>query len=201
MMLAGGPVLWILVAMAVLATVVFFERFFELRSARINFSDFVKGVVNVLDHGSDDEALAICEETSAPVAAIVAMAVRHRHAPARVLREAVDSQGRAEIGRLDRRLASLAILGQISPAIGLFGTVIGFIRTLLLANSEAVVSRPELFQSATGALVSTAAGLAVAIMISVMYGMLRIRLDRLVVDLEAAASQIVGAIATSEARK
>jgi len=199
MTFAAGPVFWILVAMAAVAVVIFFERFFELRRARIDFADFVKGVVNILDRGGDDEALAICEETTAPVAAIVAAAVRQRHAPARVLREAVDSQGRAEVGRLDRRLASLAIIGQIAPAVGLFGTVVGFIRTLLVANSAAVVSRPELLTAATGALVSAAAGLAVAICVSVMYGMLRIRLDRLVVDLEAAASQIVGYIATMSA--
>jgi len=201
MTFSAGPVFWILVAMAVVSVLVFFERFFELRRARIDFADFVKGVVNVLDRGGDDEALTICEETTAPVAAIVATAVRQRHAPARVLREAVDTQGRAEIGRLDRRLASLAIIGQVAPAVGLFGTFVGFIRTLIVANSEALVSRPELFAAAIGALVSAAMGIGVAVMVSVMYGMLRIRLDRLVVDLEAAASQIVGHIATTEVRK
>lgn len=201
MMFSAGLVFWILVVMAVAAIVVFFERFFELRRARIDFADFVKGVVNVIDRGGDDEALTICEETTAPVAAVVATAVRQRHAPARVLREAVDAQGRAEIGRLDRRLSSLAIVGQVSPAVGLLGTVIGFIRTLTVANSSVLVSRPELFSAATGALVSAAMGLGVAIMVSVMYGMLRVRLDRLVVDLEAAASQILGYIATTEVRK
>jgi len=201
MIIEAGLVFWILVAMAVVAVVIFFERFFDLRRARIDFADFIKGVVNVLERGSDEEALVICEETTAPVAAIVATAVRQRHAPARVLREAVDAQGRAEVGRLDRRLASLAIIGQVAPAVGLLGTVIGFIRTLLAANAGAVVSRPELFSAATGALVSTAAGLSVAICAAVMYGMLRIRLDRLVVDLEAAASQIVGYIATAEVKK
>lgn len=201
MISSPGPVFWMLVAMAVIALFIFLERFFGLRRARIDFADFIKGVVNVLDRGGDDEALAICEETTAPVAAIVATAVRQRHAPARVLREAVDSQGRAEIGRLDRRLAALAILGQIAPAVGLFGTVVGFIRTLLVANAEAVVSRPELFTAATGALVPAAAGLAVSTVIAIMYGVLRIRLDRLVVDLEAAASQIIGYIATSEVKK
>jgi len=201
MMFSTGPVFWILVSMAVVAVVIFFERFFELRRARIDGADFVKGVVNVMSRGGDDEALAICEETTAPVAAIVATAVRQRLAPARVLREAVDTQGRAEVGRLDRRLASLAIIGQVAPAVGLFGTVVGFIRALVAANSESLVSRPELLSVSIGALTSAAAGLGVAILVSVMYGMLRIRLDRLVVELEAAASQIVGYIATSEVRK
>lgn len=201
MSVSYGAIFWILVAMAGASVILFLERFFDLRRARIDFADFVKGVVNVLDRGGEDEALAICEETTAPVATVVATAVRQRHAPARVLREAVDSQGRAEVSRLDRRLASLAILGQIAPALGLLGTIIGFIRTLMVANSAAIVSRPELFAAATGALLSAAAGLAVAICISVMYGVLRIRLDRLVVDLEAAASQIIGYIARTEVKK
>jgi len=201
MSVSYGAIFWILVAMAGASVILFLERFFDLRRARIDFADFVKGVVNVLDRGGEDEALAICEETTAPVAAVVATAVRQRHAPARVLREAVDSQGRAEVSRLDRRLAALAILGQVAPALGLLGTIIGFIRTLMVANSAAIVSRPELFAAATGALLSAAAGLAVAICISVMYGVLRIRLDRLVVDLEAAASQIIGYIARTEVKK
>jgi len=201
MMASSGAIFWILIVLAVASVILFLGRFFGLRRARIDFADFVKGVVNVLERGGDDEALAICEETTAPVAAIVAMAVRQRHAPARVLREAVDSQGRAEVSRLDRRLAALAILGQIAPALGLLGTIIGFIRTLMMANSGALVSRPELFSAAAGALLSAAAGLAVAICISVMYGVLRIRLDRLVVDLEAAASQIIGYIAMAEVKK
>lgn len=201
MSVSYGAIFWILVAMAGASVILFLERFFDLRRARIDFADFVKGVVNVLDRGGEDEALAICEETTAPVAAVVATAVRQRHAPARVLREAVDSQGRAEVSRLDRRLAALAILGQVAPALGLLGTIIGFIRTLMVANSGAIVSRPELFAAATGALLSAAAGLAVAICISVMYGVLRIRLDRLVVDLEAAASQIIGYIARTEVKK
>ena len=134
MTISGGPVFWLLVALAIAAVVIFFERFFELRRVQIDWQDFVKGVVNVLAGGNAEEALAICEDTAVPVAAVVATAIRHRDAGARVLREAVDSQGRAEIGRLDRRLASLAIIGQIAPLLGLLGTIIGFVKTVLLAQ-------------------------------------------------------------------
>lgn len=197
----GGPVFWILAVLAVLALYIFFERLLELRRAQIDWKDFVNGVINVLGSGNEEEALAICEDTGVPVANVVATAIRHRHGSARVLREAVDSSGRAETGRLDRRLASLAIIGQVAPALGLLGTIIGFIRTLLLVNSQAIVSRADLLTAAMEALVSAAVGLAVAIPVAAMYGMLRIRMDRLVVELEAAASSIVGYISTQEARK
>ena len=120
---------------------------------------------------------------------------------ARVLKESVDSQGRAEISRLDRRLAALAIIGQISPLIGLLGTIIGFIKTVLLVNSQELVARADLLNSSMEALLSAALGLGVAIPVAVMYGVLRVRMERIVVEMEAAASQITGYIATREAKK
>ena len=119
MMFAGGPVFWILVVLALVAAVTYFERLLDLRRAQIDYQDFLKGVINVLDAGNDDEALSICDDTPAPVAQVVATAIRNRAGSARVLREAVDSQGRAEVGRLDRTVVELEaaasqILGYIS---------------------------------------------------------------------------------------
>lgn len=191
-MIFTGPVFWILVLLAVISVAVYFGRMIELRRAQIDYQDFLKGVINVLGSGSDEEALSICEDTLAPVAQVVATAIRHRNGSERIMREAVDSKGRAEIGRLDRRLATLAIIAQIAPAIGLFGTIVGFIRTVLAANAQTIVSRADLLNGSMEALVSAALGLGVAIPVTIMYGSLRVRLDRTVVELEAAASQIVG---------
>lgn len=198
MTITGGGVFWILLALAVAAVVVYFERFFELRRAQIDWQDFIKGVVNVLSRGNADEALAICEDTAVPVANVVATAIRHRDGGARALREAVDAQGRAEVGRLDRRLASLAIMGQIAPLLGLLGAVIGLIKAVMLVNSDVIVTKAALMSSAMEALVPAALGLAVAIPIAVMHGSLRIRMDRIVVELEAAATSIVGFVTSGE---
>ena len=188
----GGPMFWVLVALAALAVIAYFDRMIDLRRARIDYEDFLKGVFNVLDSGNDEEALSICEDVSAPVARVVATAIRHRNGSARILRESVDSQGRAEVGRLDRRLATLAIIAQVSPAVGLLGTVIGFIKAVLAANSQELVSRADLLGGSMEALVSAAAGLFLGVMATVMYGSLRVRLERTVVELEAAASQVIG---------
>lgn len=200
MTMTGGGVFWILLALAVAAIVVFFERFFELRRAQIDWQDFIKGVVNVLSRGNTDEALAICEDTAVPVANVVATAIRHRGAGARALREAVDAQGRAEVGRLDRRLASLAIMGQIAPLLGLLGAVIGLVKAVMLVNSDAIVTKAALMTVSMEALVPAALGLGVAIPIAVMHGSLRIRMDRIVVELEAAATSIVDYV-TAEAQQ
>ncbi len=192
MIFVGGVVFWFLIALSAVALFTYFERFFELRRAQIDYQDFLKGVINVLESGNADEALAICEDTAVPVAQVVAAAIRNRDGGVQRVRDFVDSQGRAEVGRLDRRLAALAIIGQIAPLLGLLGTIIGFIKVVRAANSAELVSRAELLTGSMEALVAAAFGLAVAISVSVMYGSLRVRLDRTVVELEAAASQIVG---------
>ena len=201
MTITGGPVFWILLVMGVAALVVFLERLLELRRAQIDWQDFVNGVINVLNAGNEEEALAICEETGVPVANVVATAIRQRRAPARVLGEAVDSQGRAETARLDRRLAVLAIIGQVAPLVGLLGTIVGFVKAVALVNTGVLVARSSLMNAAMEALVSAALGLVVAIPVSVMYGLLSVRMNRLVVELEAAASRVLGYIAMQEVAK
>lgn len=201
MTVAGGPVFWILALMALVAIITYIDRVIDLRRARIDYRDFLKGVFNVLDSGNDDEALSICEDVGAPVAQVVATAIRHRNGSARILRESVDSQGRAEVGRLDRRLATLAIIAQISPAVGLIGTIIGFIKAVLAANSQELVSRADLLGGSMEALMSAVIGLFVGVMATVMYGSLRVRLERTVVELEAAASQMIGYLSAAKEKE
>jgi biopolymer transport protein ExbB len=191
----------LLAVIADAAVVIFLERFLELRRAHVDWQYFVDGVLNVLERGNVDEALANCDDTAVPVANIVATAIRHRDSSARVLKESVDAQGRAEVGRLNRRLAALAIIGQISPLLGLLGTVIGFIDTVKLANNAALVVRADLLSASMDALVPAALGLSVAIAVVVMYGSLCVRLDRIAADLEASASHVVGYFAARKEKE
>ena len=191
----GGPVFWLLIALGVTSVFLFFNRLIALRSAQIDYADFVRGVGNVLAQDNPDEALALCDETPAPVARIVAAAVRHRTGSARVLREAVDTTGRAEVGRFERRLALLAIIAQSAPLLGLLGTIVGMARVVLAVGGQALVTRADLIGGAMQTLSAAAAGIVVAVSVQVMYGILRVRLDRLTADLEAAASEILGILA------
>ena len=201
MTVTGSPIFWLLIALAFAAVARFFERLTALRRAQIDWQDFIKGVVNVLSSGNVEEALAICEDTSVPVANVVATAIRHREGSLRSLREAVDAQGRAEIGRLDRRLASLAIIGQVAPMLGLLGAIVGLVKTVKLADAAVLVSRADFLNASMDALLVAALGLAVAIPVSIMHGALRIRMDRLTLELEAAATSIVGYVTSGEGSK
>ena len=124
MIMQAGPVFWLILALGIAAATVFFERLLKLRRAQIDSSDFLKGVCNVLEKKNVEEAMMICEETPGPVAAVVLTAIRHRQGSREAIREAVDNTGRAEISRLERRLASLAITCQIAPLLGLVFLVV-----------------------------------------------------------------------------
>jgi biopolymer transport protein ExbB len=192
MMMQGGPVFWLIVFLGVAAVFVFFERLLHLRRAQIDYGDFLKGVCNVLENGNLDEAMMICEDTPGPVAAVVLTAVRHRQGTREAIREAVDNTGRAEISRLERRLASLAITCQIAPLLGLLGTLLGVIQVILVVNEQApVVQNTNLTYGLMQAVVTTVAGLMVAVPCHVMYAMLMVRVERIVLDMEASASEIV----------
>lgn len=191
LLIAKEPVFWLLIALGIAAVVVYFERLLELRRSQIDWQDFVNGATNILDQGNIEEALSICEDTPAPVANIVATAIRNREASERSLKEAVDSQKRAESSRLARRLSVLSTIGEIAPILGLFGTILGFIKAIMLVEGQEVVARVDLMNATLSALVSTALGLGVMIPVLVMSAQLRNRMNRIVGGIDAAAIQIV----------
>lgn len=190
-LIAKEPVLWLLVALAISAVVVYFERLLELRRSQIDWQDFVNGTTNILEQGNVEEALSICEDTQAPVANIIATAIRNREASERILKEAVDSQKRIESSRLARRLSILSTIGEIAPILGLFGTILGFIKAIMLVEGQEVVARADFMNVTLAALVSTALGLGVMIPVLVMSAQLRNRMNRIVNGIDAAAIQIV----------
>lgn len=189
--MTGGPVFVLLAVSGCVSVAVFLVRMAGLRRAQIDYADFIRGIANILSRGNVDEALALCEETPAPVARIVAAAIRHRDGSARVLRNVVDATGRAEVGRLERRLALLAIIAQAAPLMGLLGTVLGMSRLAIVFREAVLVTRADLLSGALQCLTVTAAGLVVAVTVQAMYGVLHVRLERVVSDMEAAASEIL----------
>ena len=191
---AGGFVFWIIAASGATAVLLFVSRWFALRRARVAYGDFIAGVTNVLSKGNENEALAICDDSPGPLSAIVAAAVRNRRGSPESLREAVDATGRAEIGRLDRRIAPLAAV------LGLLGTVLGLVDTARLLNSAELVSSADVMGSVVSTLATAGAGLVVSIPVQLMHEILRSRLDRITSDLEASASRIVAFLLAPEGK-
>ncbi|NLL82630.1 MAG: MotA/TolQ/ExbB proton channel family protein [Lentisphaerae bacterium] len=188
----GGVVLWVILALGVVELGVFFERLLHMRRASINYADFLKGIRTILARGNISEAAAICEDTPGPVAALVRVALEHRHESRRLMREAVDSTGRAELVRLERRISVVATITYTAPLLGLLGTVLGIAESAVAIRAQVpLVDVVHVTNGLLKALTTTAAGLLVAAPGYAMYNLLITRIDRIALDMESAATEIV----------
>lgn len=191
----GGVVLWIILAAGLAALFVFIERGLHLHRARIKSDDFLKGIFNILAKGNIREALTICEETPGPIAYIVKTAIIHRDEQKDAVKQAVDEASLAEISRMERRLVVVATVAQMAPLLGLLGTVLGMTKFLMVMKVQApLVQSADVVVSLMGALITTAAGLMVAIPCYAAFNLLVIKIDRIVLDMERAGSEIIAYI-------
>lgn len=189
--MAGGPIAWIITAMTLLAIGMFLERMFHLRRARIVFRDFIKGVFNILEKGGADEALSLCDDTPGPIARLMHTAIMHRDRGIGEISSELESVGRIEIARMERRLAMISTIAQLAPCLGLLGTLMGILQTVNTINS----SVPEIVSTdITGGVVTAVTtsifGLVSAIVCHAFYNMLVVRIDRIVQEMAEAASDI-----------
>lgn len=197
----GGPVLWICMGCGVVAFVVFVERALALHRARIRADDFLKGIFNILRRQNVNEALAICEETPGPVAYIVKTAILHRHDDKDSVRAAVDDTSLSEISRMERRLVVIATVAQIAPLLGLLGTVLGMMKALIVMQSQGqLVQSADIMGGVIQALAATAAGLMVAVPCYVAFNMLVVKIDRIVLDMERAGSEVIAFLFSQDFR-
>jgi len=188
----GGPVFWVIVFTGLASVAVFLERLLHLRRARIHYADFLEGVFNILAKGNVREAQALCDEAPGPVAHLMRMAITNRDEPREVLRQVLDNAGHAEISRMERRLGVLATIVQIAPLLGLLGSLLGVLETVLVLRSQApLVQSVDVTGGLVRALIASIAGLMVAVPAHAMFNLLAIRIDRIVLDMEQASSDIL----------
>lgn len=188
----GGPVFWVIVFTGLASVAVFLERLLHLRRARIHYADFLEGVFNILAKGNVREAQALCDEAPGPVAHLMRMAITNRDEPREVLRQMLDNAGHAEISRMERRLGVLATIVQIAPLLGLLGSLLGVLETVLVLRGQApLVQSVDVTGGLVRALIASIAGLMVAVPAHAMFNLLAIRIDRIVLDMEQAGSDIL----------
>lgn len=186
----GGPVMWLLVALGAVALVVFAERALYLHRGQIRSTEFLNGIKNLLQKGRLMEALTLCEETPGPVAAVVKAGLRHAQEDEQAMRFAVQDAALAEIPVLERRINALAAIAQIAPLLGLLGTLLGMIRTFWLFSEGGDYATPAVLAGGMWeALLTAAAGIAVAIPAHVARHFLNGRVRALVHDMEWVANE------------
>jgi biopolymer transport protein ExbB len=194
----GGPVIWLILLAAATALVVFVERALYCHRSQINSAEFLNGVRTVLKRDNVVEAVSICDATPGPVARLVKAAILNRDKGRDRVREAVEEAGLTEVPQLEERLNLLATIAQIAPLLGLFGTIVGFIHVFMNLQDAGLYAHISGDNSlATGiweSLICAAAGLAVAIPAHAAYNYLVSRVNKIVLDMERAAAEIVNIV-------
>ncbi len=191
----GQPVIWLLFMAGSVGVAIVIERFLHYHRAQINSMEFLAGIRNVLRRDNVVEAISICDATPGPVARLVKVAVLNREKGREVVRECLEDAGLMEVPRLEDKLSLLATIAQLSPLVGLLGSVLGFIK--IFAALESAGAHAHLEQLSAGvwqAMISTAAGLAVAIPCYAAYNYLVNRVNNIVLDMERAATEILNIV-------
>ena len=191
----GGPMIWLILLASAVAVVVFIQRVLLYHRAQINSMEFLNGVRNVLKRENVVEALSICDATPGPVARLVKVAILSRERGREGVREALEEAGLVEVPPLEDKLNLLATIAQVTPLMGLLGTVLGFIRIFTTLQAQGTQAHAETLAGGVWeALICTAAGLAVAIPCYAAYNYLVSRVNAIVLDMEKAATEIVNIV-------
>jgi biopolymer transport protein ExbB len=189
---------WLMVPIglsSVVGLAFFLERWWRLRRERILPEAFIDRLFDLLADGSFEKAQGLCEQTDSPLGAMVSEALDRPGADRALLKEVVSEEGQREVFYMERFLNALGAIASVTPLMGLLGTVVGMIGVFQGVVSQSAGSgQVEAAALAGGiwqALITTAAGLTVAIPVYLGYRYIMSRVDEYAVELEEHALRAI----------
>ncbi|MEX0386220.1 MotA/TolQ/ExbB proton channel family protein [Spiribacter onubensis] len=191
---AGGWVMAPIIACSILAVAIVAERLWVLRGTRVAPAHLVPEVWRLHTlRGLDTVALRRLRAGS-PLGRVVAAGITHAHHPRAEMLERIEEVGRIEAMGLERYLNTLGTIAAITPLLGLLGTVIGMIDVFSTIDATGLGDNRALAGGIGEALITTGAGLTVAIPAVVAHRYLRGRVNRLIVGIEREALKLADVI-------
>jgi biopolymer transport protein ExbB len=191
MVQAGGWLMLPILLCSVLALAIVGERFWSLQTRRITPPNLVAQVWQWHQNGSLDEARIEALAKSSPLGRVLAAGLVNRNHPREIMKEAIEDVGRQVVHELERYLNTLGTIASVTPLLGLLGTVIGMIKVFAAITTHGVGNPGVLAGGISEALITTAAGLSVAIPSLIFYRYFRGKIDELVLIMEEEALKIV----------
>ena len=191
---AGGWLMLPIIACSVVAVAIVLERLWALQEKRVLPASVANQVWEWVQNSQIDVQQIQQVHQSSPLGQVLATGLAYRHATRDVLKEVVEDSGRHVVHDLERYLNPLGTIAAISPLLGLLGTVSGMIRSFTAITSEGVGNPAVLAGGISEALITTAAGLTVAIPSLIAYRYLRGRVDGLVVKIEKESTRFIEAL-------
>lgn len=188
----GGPVMWPLLAFSILGLAFAIERFFALRKAKINVNEFLAKIRKALMvNRSIRDAVKICEQYQGPVASIMKAGLLKYGQSKDDVEKTIENAALYEMGRLERGLAVLATTANVAPLLGFLGTVTGMIKSFDQLAKVGLSNPAAVAAGISEALITTAAGLIIAIPVQLAYNYFMTRINRFVRDIETATNMLI----------
>jgi biopolymer transport protein ExbB len=191
---AGGGFMWPIILCSVAAVGIVLERLWALQSNRVLPRDLGQKVWNWIEADQLSDKLITSLQKNSPLGELLAIGIANRDKPRALLVERLQDGGRHVVHDLERFLNTLGTIAAVSPLLGLLGTVAGIIHAFNAITANGI-GDPRVLSGGIGeALITTAAGLSVAIPSLIAYRFLRGRVERLVVRMEKEAMRLVDAL-------
>jgi biopolymer transport protein ExbB len=192
--IAGGWVMVPIILCSILAAAIIIERLWTLQPERVVPRDLARRVWDLVSRDQLTPQSLQELRAGSPLGQILAAGLVNRQLDRAVMKEGIEDTGRHVVHELERYLNTLGTIAAISPLLGLLGTVTGMIRTFSALTLGGVGDPAALAGGISESLVTTAAGLMVAIPALIAYRYLRGRIDALVVQMEQEAIALVEAL-------
>ena len=198
----GGSLMWLILGSSILAIGVFIERILYYYRSHLRVGEYLVGILNLVRKQNYLEALERCEEGYGPIKVVVQRAILSRNLSSSELREVVREVAQLQVPKLEANLPILATIGYVSPLLGLLGTVMGMIDAFIQINQKSgAAGVSDLAGGIWTALITTAAGLVVAIPCYVAYNYLVTRCHHLTNDMERAGIELIHALIEPPAKE
>ncbi|MDH3732150.1 MAG: MotA/TolQ/ExbB proton channel family protein [Gemmatimonadota bacterium] len=197
---AGGFMMWPLGTCLAIGLLIIAWKVVDLQLKGGKNKKLLREVDEVIAQGRLDEALAMCNDSGAPAANVLkAGLARYQEGTERAM-QAIENAGAIEVAGLERGLVWLATLSNVAPLLGFLGTVIGMIMAFQAIEIAGEVEATLVAGGIKVALITTAAGLTIAIPINIFHNYFVTRIDRIVIDMEESAQRLIDALHERQAR-
>jgi biopolymer transport protein ExbB len=179
----GGWAMWPLLVLLVLGVAVAIERLITLSRAGIAAESFFNRFEEIFKNAGPDEAARLCSETPGPLASVIHAGLLRIDRGIDQVEKAVENSGAVEMAFLERGMVWLSTVANLAPMIGFLGTVSGMINAFQAIKTAGDVEPSMVAGGISEALITTAAGLIVGIVIQFCYNFLANRIDNIIADM------------------
>ena len=188
---AGGWLMWPIIACSVIAMAIVVDRLWAYRKGKVLPSNLVAQIWQLYQNKQLTPAHIVTVRKKSELGRILAAGLMNREHSREIMKEAIEEEGRQVVHELERYLNTLGTIANISPLLGLLGTVIGMIKVFTAITSSGVGNPAVLAGGISEALITTAAGLSVAIPAVIFHRYLSGKVDRIVLQMEEQALKMV----------